>query len=129
MIGADPEFADLRVGQFSRRDPALRPGVNWRTWILDEPFAYHDAELGVIVMPKGMRSDLTTGWFEGRWTAASLVHDYVLGEYVAAGCCTRREAGLAFRRAQRSAGCGPKRSEARRLGTRLGDLWAWVRGG
>lgn len=46
-------------------------------WVLIDPLVWEDEMLTVSV-PRGFKTDLTTRWFEGRHTEASVVHDYLL---------------------------------------------------
>lgn len=47
-------------------------------WLLDNPLHW-DGDITVHV-PAGFKTDLTTKWFEGVHTEASVIHDYLLKE-------------------------------------------------
>lgn len=46
-------------------------------WTLKEPLVWDDGSFPISV-PRGFKTDLTTRWFEGRHTEASVLHDYLL---------------------------------------------------
>lgn len=45
---------------------------------LAEELIWEGGDYGIIVVPKGFFTDLSTYWLEGKHTRAAIVHDYVL---------------------------------------------------
>ena len=50
-----------------------------KKWVLTAPLVW-DGKRRVVV-PDGFETDLTTRWFEGKHTEASVVHDYCLKRF------------------------------------------------
>ncbi len=48
-----------------------------KNWQLINPLIWDD-EMMTMSVPVGFTTDLTTRWFEGRHTEASVIHDYLL---------------------------------------------------
>lgn len=51
--------------------------IGAKLWALNEPLVYRYG-YNLITVPKDFKTDLTTYYYEGRHTEASVLHDYLL---------------------------------------------------
>lgn len=95
-----------------------RPRPAWR---VDEPIIYHSRDARRFVVPSGFVSDLTTAFPEGRWSLASILHDWLYRlEHV-----TRAEADRYYLEAMQSLGVPWRRRWLIYAGVRCGGWLVW----
>jgi len=126
----------------TRPDDATRPGAFWGfedvnarmtllsvhegrglAWRVDEPIIYHARDGATHIVPIGFVSDLTTCFPEGRWSLASVLHDW----HYHAGTVTRARADAIYREAMESLGVTWRRRWLIWTGVRLGGWVPWRR--
>ena len=104
-------------------------------WTVVEPLAYR-GKRDLFVVPAGFRTDFATVprvvvWLVprfGRYTAAAILHDWLVTVAVVSGAVTAREADGLFRRVMREEGVPVVRRWLMWVGVRWGALGDPVRG-
>jgi hypothetical protein len=87
---------------FITGNPKLELQPDGKNWLVLEPIEYVTDRGEWIDIPAGFKTDLTSNYREGKWTKASILHDWLYS----CGRFSKRRSDTIYREAMKSLGVG-----------------------